>query len=79
MTDNEIDIIYDRIDDLLSDGKFNEVDNMLKNLDVNRIDEDEMLSYLTITAAAKNILLNRKAFFEKVKTKLSPEVLSGLE
>lgn len=81
-------LIYNYIDDLLLDGQFEICDNILLNLNHEDFNDPTiLLSFLTITAAAKDRLKNRhscylkiKSFFEKNYTKDKVEaMLVGLE
>lgn len=84
---DELDKIYNTIYDLLVNKKFMEVDDMLKNIDLENISITYIIGYLTITAAAKNKLKERSSFYEKVYFSISDKkgknytdrLLDGLE
>ena len=86
MTDNideDIDTIYDCIDDLLLEGRFDIVDRILKEVDILE-PTDILIAYLVITYAAKNKLKERASFFNECKAMISmsgedPNILNGLE
>lgn len=66
-THKEIDEVFNLIDDLLLRGKFEEVDSILDSVDILNTDLDILLTYLTTTLAAKDILKSREKFLEKVE------------
>jgi hypothetical protein len=77
--DNQLDQIYDTIDDLLLNSKFSEVDCILERLEI-KIDLDLLLGYLTATYPAKSKLRKRENLFNKVKEEYTDEqLLKGLE
>lgn len=67
--DAQLDEIYDKIDDLLKEGKFDIVDNILKSVsnDIKQTSIDILLGYLTITFVAKSKLKNRQILLDKTK------------
>lgn len=82
----KLDEIFNRVDDLLLDGKFDEVDKELRGLNPDTLDTTSSLGYLTITFAAKRRLKARAAFLSAVRQKLTAErpseveaLLSGLD
>lgn len=80
-TDEAIDLIFDGIDNMLSSGKFKEVDDILKNVTINDWSDDLCLSFLAITLSAKSRLPSRGALFNKIKQRFANKegILSGLE
>lgn len=85
-TDQRLDEIHDQMDDLLYAGKFDDVDEIFRTADVNRLDVDEMLGLLVSTIGARSKLTARKEFVSRVKAKIaelaepfSPHLLDGLE
>ena len=85
--DQKLDILYLWIDTLLLAGRFEEVDRILAAVDVERLRTAVLLGYLTITFAAKHMLDNRDAFYERVRKRVVetepakdvPGLLGGLE
>ena len=65
--DNQIDEIFDKVDDLFLDGKFAEVDAMLPDVDPAALDECLTVAWLTITMAAKDKLRNRASLVDRVR------------
>jgi len=84
--DQSIDVLYDRVDDLLLAGDFGTVDNLLGIIDLDRLDSYLLIGMLSITLAAASKLPSRPEFVEKVRgrlTLLAPDrvgrLLKGLE
>ncbi len=67
--DNRIDEIFDRIDGLLLGGRFDEVDNELRNLDLTQ-ETALLLSYLSISFAAKFHLQQWAPTVNKIRIEL---------
>lgn len=80
---NDIDAVYYVLDDMLLDGKLDEVDTLLRKIDVQQIAVRIMLSYLTVTRPWKHELKCRSGLCERIRTALASknkiELLSGLE
>jgi hypothetical protein len=62
MTEQEVNGIWDRIDDLLSAGSFTECDALLRETDTYLCSMDTILSLLTATLPAKGKLPSRDMF-----------------
>ena len=80
--DKQLDEIYDKIDALCWASKWEEIDSILAGIDVDTMDINLLLGYLTTSSWAKSHLKNRVEFFNKVKerTRGEPEsLLQGLE
>ncbi len=83
--DAALDILYDKIDGLLRSERFDEVDQLLSNIDVDDLSPDLLLGILTASLPAKSKLPSRTVFFEKVETSLKDRgiwednLLVGLE
>jgi hypothetical protein len=83
--DDAIDIVFGWIDDLLLDGQFIEVDEILKSVDTVGVSTDTLLTLLTVTLAASHKLVHRRDFFRKVRRVLNDRkhnergLLDGLE
>lgn len=79
--DSTIDFIFDYFDDAFLNNNFQECDDILEKLDLNKIPIVLMISFLTITLAAKSKLKNRINFYKKVEEKIKekePEKLKDL-
>ena len=66
-----MDLVFDRVDNLLLRGDFSSVDNLLRVIDVSRYSEDLLLTILTATLAAKDKLRERTAYFQQVHETLT--------
>jgi hypothetical protein len=64
------DRIFDVIDRLLSASLYEVCDKILKQVSVDRLPTALLRSFLTITAAAKDRLEERPAFFKRVETEM---------
>jgi hypothetical protein len=84
-TYNELDEIYERIDSLMKEGKFNEIDRELQRMDINSTDINIILAYLTTTLPVRSKLSNRKKFYSEFEKQLKANseyetgLLDGLE
>lgn len=86
-TDCAIDVIFNYMNNLLVEGKFEFCDRILSEVALTRIPPVLMISFLTITAAAKPKLKNRHRFFSIVQRLIVQErgekgaqrLLNGLE
>lgn len=67
---DDIDRVYDQVDDMLRAGRCTEVDALLERVDVTQCSITIMLSYLTITGPARDLLKNRAAFYDRVHERL---------
>jgi hypothetical protein len=65
------DKIFDTIDRLLIGGEFAACNEILRRVDVSRLPSALMRSFLTITAAAKDKLPARKAFYDQVFSEMT--------
>ena len=63
---DKIDIILDYFDDRLIRRQFLECDEAIARIDVSQVDSSVLVSVLGITLAAKERLLKRKGFFDRV-------------
>ena len=85
-TDEALDLLFDLIDALLSAGQVGECNRILERIDVNALDVDTMIGLLSITLSAKERLVTRRDFLERVEAKLQlahsahelSELLNGL-
>ena len=85
--DYAIDVIFECFDKLLIDEQFDVCDLILAEVALARIPPVLMVSFLTITAAAKSKLQNRDKFFKDVRQlvakqrgeKAADRLLDGLE
>lgn len=78
-TDQELDVVYDTVNDLFCEGRFKEVDEMLAAIDVDSMDSVLLIAWLTTSAWAKSKLPSRPAFYEKCETKLGKTILRWLK
>lgn len=76
MTHEELDVLFDEVDDLLLDGQFETVNKML--VGVKDRDVDWIIGMLTLTLPAKSELSNRRSFFEAAEKVLDSSLLAGL-
>lgn len=72
-----IDVLFERMDDLFLEGKFQEADRILSSVDVEKLDENLMVGFLTITFAAKEHLNNRDALYQHIEDKLRQTLTPG--
>lgn len=85
MFDHAIDLVFKNINNMFLDGKFDDVDNLLKLVNVKQYSANVLLALLTITLCAKNKLPRRRMFYEKVKHQLvateiyDDAILAGLD
>lgn len=84
--DDELDKIFDKVDMLCEDGKFEELDALIQDVEPRSIGTDLTVGWLTITRAAADKLKNRGALVDRARvffTDVSPhsahELLNGLE
>lgn len=68
--DKATDLIFDHIDKLCWAEKWDEIDNILKNVDIDRLNTELWLSFLTITLCVCSKLSYRNEFGEKIKQRL---------
>jgi hypothetical protein len=74
--DPAIDLLFDRVDNLLLAGKFSECDALLKVIDVKRLDSNLIVAALSITDAAKDKLPSRSQFLDVCEKHL-PTIAPG--
>jgi hypothetical protein len=77
MTDYEIDLIYDYIDELLLKNKYDKVDEILKDCPLD-VSADLVLLVLTSTLPAKGNLKYREEFFDRFKDRIG-KLAKGLK
>jgi len=84
-TDTALDLIYDSVDELLCEGKFELLNSILSHTSVNTLSVDLHLAILTATLPAISRLPSRPRFFDEVEQVLryrgefEEGLLSGLE
>lgn len=66
----ELNKIFDTINNLIINDNFNEIDNILQNIDVDNTALTLLIGYLSITYQAKHLLKNRYLLFKKINDKL---------
>jgi hypothetical protein len=64
------DLIFSTIDRLLCGNEFSAIDNILINIDIEKLSTSLMRSFLTITYAGKDHLKNRDDFYNIVEVKM---------
>lgn len=69
-TENPLDLIFNYVDDLMIERKFDEVDDLLKAIPISKLSIASLLAVLTVTLSAKKSLPYRSKFFECVKQEL---------
>ena len=84
--DRAMDVMYESIDALLCAGRFDEVDQALKGVDLDRLSKQLQVGLLTITFAARSRLPSRVALYADIHSRLDfgrpghgDVVLRGLE
>jgi hypothetical protein len=83
--DDNIDVMFKKVDRLCTNGRFDEIDHMIRHFNI--ADSDILtIGLLTITFAVKQKLHERSAFFIRVKERFERErkeeaeaLLRGLE
>jgi tetratricopeptide (TPR) repeat protein len=76
-----IDLVFERIDALLREGRFDSCDEVLRAVDTRRLSTSLMVAFLSITLAAKDELKSRAALVDRIEARLGdvePERLEGL-
>ncbi len=76
-----------KIDGMCHQGRFDEVNNLLRDMDVESMSEQALVTYLCVSRPAKDKLPYRQKFYEKAKAILIkrgrsselPGLLNGLE
>ena len=80
-----MDLIYDRVDELMREGRFQILDEILSHIRVNKMTVDVLLGLLTATLPAKKKLPSRPSFFReaersiKDRGELEEGLLTGLD
>lgn len=83
--DAALDLIYDRVDNLLSTGRFHDLDSILGKISLSNLTVDVLLGLLTSTLPGKTKLRFRTVFFHKVEEEIKKRgewengLLAGLE
>lgn len=70
MQDAELDELYDKVDDLLDEGKFSELDTLISELDISKFGTFIMLGWLTLTLVAKDHLPSRAGLVRRCEARL---------
>ncbi len=71
--EHAIDLLFEKIDDLLIDHKLAEVNSILNIIDLNKLNKNLFIGLLVITNIAKSYLPNRKSLIEKIKVILKKD------
>jgi len=84
--DDAIDILFSQIDNRLLKGEFKQCDEILKSINLQKVNITFMICVLAITSPAKDKLLYRKELFENIKNIINQKdpqrcsrLLNGLE
>lgn len=83
--DAALDVLYDRVDDLLKDRKFTSVDDLLRQASIDSLSVDILLGLLTATLPARGKLAARAEFYAAVEASIKKRgewesgLLAGLE
>ncbi|MEO7329847.1 MAG: hypothetical protein ABI193_14815 [Minicystis sp.] len=65
-TDDALYVAINNVDSLLFDGKFDDCDRILSDLDPSKLDPETMIGLLNITALASDKLVKRNEFWSRV-------------
>ncbi len=80
IADDEIeqatDLLFERLDDLLLDGRLEECDHVLRRLEVRRLDSNLMIGVLSVTSGAVDELPYRAELLVKIRAALT-EIMPG--
>ncbi len=79
MSSKYLDAMYKEIDDLLIDGKYAAVDEILRQVHVDAQSLTMLLGYLTITFMFKDSLSERQPLLEKIRHKAEVEAPARAE
>jgi len=80
-----LDVVYDRVDRLLSAAEYKQLDVLFSNIFVENLPPELLLALLTVTLPAAGKLVGRLAFYDQVWYSLeqagesADEILHGLE
>jgi len=66
-----IDIILDHLDGLLNSDDFEECNNVLQQVNVGKLSDSMLVSFLGITRAAQDNLSMRSVFYNKVYSEIA--------
>lgn len=66
-----IDYIFKNINDWLLEERMDLVDGVLMEVDVNKLNADLLLSFLTITSAAADHLPERKDYYKRAQKRMT--------
>ena len=65
-----MDHFFDLFDDLLLEGRFEKIDNILLSLETDTLSSEVLVGLLSITLAAKEELKHREKFVEKAERRM---------
>jgi hypothetical protein len=66
-----VDILFGHVDDLLLAGKFGRCNEFLQTIDLKRLDTNLIVSLLSMTRAAADLLPYRRALLDRARTVLA--------
>lgn len=69
--DSALDIVFDEIDDLVDAKRLGDVDQLLDEVDISRMDVPTMLGFLSTTVLVKDELPSRREYVERVQLVLA--------
>lgn len=79
------DLLFEKIDDLLLEGKMEEADEAIRAIDVDKLDSSLLVGVLSVTLRARDLLRTRPALVRAIEKRLHDivpgrveELMSGL-
>lgn len=69
-TTKAIDLLFGKVDSLLCAGSFEEIDALLRTIEVDCLDTTLLVGVLSITVSAKNHLRDRAALAKRIEQRL---------
>ena len=76
--DDNLDAIFETVDDLMSDGKFDFLDSVMRDMNYYQMDEDILIGWLTATLPAREHLPYRDFLLRCAIDRLGEETVRGL-
>ena len=77
--DLAIDILFDLVDGILASEKFNRVDDLIREIDLDQLNTNLMVGLLCITSAAKDKLSERASLVEHIEARFRITDLERIE
>lgn len=69
--DEAADVLFDHVDDLLLEQQFQSCDDLLRTIDLKRLDRNLLIALLSITLSAKEALPYRPRLLERTRARLT--------